>query len=170
MSAPPRHPLSVVFLLHVAVEAPFALQGIWAGHSLPFLQLTNTTLVLLKLYSALLLASCLASLLCFSLPEFLPGKRAFAIQLLIYHSIAATLLIYHSIAATVLFQSPRFIPHSLGKVAESVAVTPEKIWGALHGVVSVMIGMWWQVSSKYCGERHDLTHNRSSLHSGTPRG
>ncbi|CAE6463660.1 unnamed protein product [Rhizoctonia solani] len=130
----PRHPLSVVFLLHIAVEAPFALQGIWAGHSLPFIQLTNTTLVLLKLYSALLLASCLASLLCFNLPEFLPGKRAFALQL----------LAYHSIAATVLFQSPRFIPHSLGSVAESASITPEKIWGALHGVVSVLVGLWWQ--------------------------
>ncbi|CAE7234265.1 unnamed protein product [Rhizoctonia solani] len=139
MSAPPRHPLSVVFLLHIAVEAPFALQGIWAGHSLPFIQLTNTTLVLLKLYSGLLIASCLASLLCFGLPEFLPGKRAFAIQL----------LIYHSIAATILFQSPRFIPHSLGSVAETVGVTPEKIWGALHGVVSVMIGMWWQFTLGY---------------------
>ncbi|CAE6419556.1 unnamed protein product [Rhizoctonia solani] len=120
MSAPQRHPLSIVFLLHIAVEAPFALQGIWAGHSLPFIQLTNTTLVLLKV-------------------EFLPGKRAFAIQL----------LVYHSIAATILFQSPRFIPHSLGSVAESVAITPEKIWGALHGVVSVIIGMWWQFTLGY---------------------
>ncbi|KAF8679533.1 hypothetical protein RHS04_04660 [Rhizoctonia solani] len=138
MSAP-RHPLSVVFLLHIAVEAPFALQGIWAGHSLPFIQLTNTTLVLLKLYSAVLLASCLASLLCFNLPEFLPGKRAFALQL----------LAYHSIAATVLFQSPRFIPHSLGSVAESASITPEKIWGALHGVVSVLVGLWWQFTLGY---------------------
>lgn len=140
MSAPvARHPLSVVFLLHIAIEAPFALQGIWAGHSLPFIQLTNTTLVLLKMYSALLLASCLASLLCFNLPEFLPGKRAFAIQL----------LIYHTIAATILFQSPRFVPHSFGPLAESLSVTPEKIWGAIHGLVSLGVGMWWQFTLGY---------------------
>ncbi|KAG8774595.1 hypothetical protein FRC12_001894 [Ceratobasidium sp. 428] len=137
MSAPgpkANHPLSAVFLLHIAVEAPFALQGILAGQTLPFIQLTNTTLILLKMYSAMLLASCLASLLCFNLPEFLPGKRAFAIQLLIYHSVAAAML----------FQSPRFIPHSLGSLAESVAITPEKIWGTLHGMISVGLGLWWQ--------------------------
>ncbi|KAF8609166.1 hypothetical protein BDV93DRAFT_518021 [Ceratobasidium sp. AG-I] len=134
-----RHPLSVIFLLHIAVEIPVAIQGIWAGHSLPFIQMTNTTLVLLKLYSALMLASCLASLLCFGLPEFLPGKRAFAIQL----------LIYHSVAAAILFQSPRFIPHSLGSLAESLAITPEKIWGAAHGLVSVGLGTWWQLTLGY---------------------
>ncbi|QRV76064.1 hypothetical protein RhiJN_18899 [Ceratobasidium sp. AG-Ba] len=132
--APRNHPLSAVFLLHIAIDGPFALQGLLAGDSLPFMQLTNTTLVLLKMYSALLLASCLASLLCFNLPEFLPGKRAFAIQLLAYHSIVAALL----------FQSPRFIPHSLGTLAESVAITPEKIWGSLHGLISLGLGMWWQ--------------------------
>lgn len=30
------------------MEAPLAIQGIWAPHTLPFLQLNNTTVVVLK--------------------------------------------------------------------------------------------------------------------------
>lgn len=41
--------------------------------------------------------------------EFLPGKRALAIAL----------CIYHSIASTILFQAPRFIPHTFGPWFES---------------------------------------------------
>lgn len=78
---------SAIFLLHIALEIPVAIQGVWNPASLPFLQLNNTTVVILKvrsqillwfgslieqscqkLYSALVLASCITSLLCFSLP------------------------------------------------------------------------------------------------------
>jgi hypothetical protein len=68
------------------------------------------------------------------LPEFLPGKRALAIGL----------CIYHSIASTVLYQSPRFIPHTFGVVAESFKVTPENVWGTLHGIIGLMMVFWWQ--------------------------
>jgi hypothetical protein len=43
-----QHISSSVFLLHIAMEAPLAMQGIWAPHTLPFLQLNNTTVVVLK--------------------------------------------------------------------------------------------------------------------------
>ena len=59
---------SVVFLLHIALESPIAIQGIWSPSALPFLDLNNTTVVLLKLYSALVTATCISSFLCFSLP------------------------------------------------------------------------------------------------------
>ncbi|RDB30656.1 hypothetical protein Hypma_005783 [Hypsizygus marmoreus] len=131
-----RSPLSAVFLLHIALEAPIAFQGLWSPASLPFLQLNNTTLVIVKMYSALVLASCLSSLLCFSLPEFLPGKRAFAMGL----------CIYHSIASTILFQSPRFIPHSFGPFMEQYKVTPELLWGIFHGIVGLGMVLWWQVT------------------------
>lgn len=39
---------SAVFLLHIAVEIPIAIQGLWAPAQLPFLELNNTTLVMLK--------------------------------------------------------------------------------------------------------------------------
>ncbi|KAG6812463.1 hypothetical protein H0H92_002728 [Tricholoma furcatifolium] len=94
--AAPRHPFSVIFLLHIALEAPIAIQGVWSPLELPFIQLNNTTLVITKvsrdtileralwseallsdtqLYSALVLASCLMSLLCFGLPGACLGLR-----------------------------------------------------------------------------------------------
>jgi hypothetical protein len=43
-------------------------------------------------------------------PEFLPGKRALAIGL----------CVYHSILSTILFQAPRFIPFTLGPFFEAL--------------------------------------------------
>ncbi|KAK0446626.1 hypothetical protein EV421DRAFT_1790321 [Armillaria borealis] len=139
MSAPPRSPLSVVFLLHIAVEIPLAIQGIWSPATLPFLQLTNTTLVLLKLYASLALASCIVALLCFPLPEFLPGKRALAMGLCVYHSSASTVLYY----------APRFIPYSFGPFFEQYRITPENVWGTVHGLVGLGMVVWWQLTLPY---------------------
>lgn len=136
MSIHLRSPFSVVFLLHLALEMPIAIQGVWQPISLPFLQLNNTTLVFLKLYSALLLASCIVSGLCFSLPEFMPGKRALAIGL----------CIYHSIASTILFQAPRFIPYSFGPFMEQQRITPEIVWGICHGILGLGMVVWWQAT------------------------
>ena len=82
------------------------------------------------MYATLVLGVCLMALLCYPLPgelsrfyvyvarakrlnpdmiEFLPGKRALAIGL----------CVYHSVVSTVLFQAPRFIPFSLGPFLES---------------------------------------------------
>jgi len=129
-----RSPLSAVFLLHIAVEIPIAIQGLWAPAQLPFLELNNTTLVMLKLYAALSLGTCVMALLCHSLAEFLPGKRAAAIGL----------TVYHCVASTILFQSPRFVPFSLGELAESFKITPEVLWGAVHGFISLGFVFWWQ--------------------------
>lgn len=135
MSAP-RHPLAVIFLLHIALEIPLAFQGLWSPALLPLLQLNNTTIVVLKLYAALSLSTCLISLLCFPLPDFLPGKRAFAMGL----------CIYHSVTSTVLFQAPRFIPRSFGPLAEQYKLTPEILWGTLHGLVGLGMVVWWQAT------------------------
>jgi hypothetical protein len=43
-----RHPLSVLYLLHIALEIPLAMKGIWSPHTLPFMEMNNTTLVMLK--------------------------------------------------------------------------------------------------------------------------
>ncbi len=37
-----------MFLLHIALEAPFAIQGLFASASLPVLDATNTTLIFVK--------------------------------------------------------------------------------------------------------------------------
>ncbi|EJC99362.1 uncharacterized protein FOMMEDRAFT_142896 [Fomitiporia mediterranea MF3/22] len=139
MSQPAQSPLqfrSTVFLLHIALEIPVAIQGIWSPASLPLLELNNTTIAILKLYAALSFASCIAAFLCFSLPEFLPGKRALAIGL----------TVYHCIASTILFQAPRFIPHSFGELFESFKLTPEVLWGTLHGVIGLGFVSWWQAT------------------------
>lgn len=140
-----------MFLIHIALEAPLVVQTFFTPASLPFIQMTNTTVVLLKVRRSLRFhdarspplvvrrhrrrdmyrlrarlsspryvlryrghtdimhmdadvgdASCQIS-------EFLPGKRAFAIAL----------CVYHSVASTILFQAPRFIPHTFGVLSES---------------------------------------------------
>lgn len=129
-----RHPLSLVFLLHIALESPLAVQGLLAAHRLPFLQMNNTTLVILRMFSSLSGASALGAFLVFPLPEYLPGKRAFAI----------VLMLYHMLVAGILYQSPRFIPYSLGALAEQAKLTPELIWSAAHGFIALIFGLWWQ--------------------------
>lgn len=138
----------------MALEAPIVIQGLLFPSSLPFLQLTNTAVVLLKVRSvqsfevsrklmniydhSFMHPLCLlpASLVCFASlflvrtvklnpesrvglftndPEFLPGKRALAIGL----------CVYHSIVSTILYQAPRFIPHSFGPAAEGYATLNE---------------------------------------------
>ncbi|KAF8903920.1 hypothetical protein CPB84DRAFT_1773708 [Gymnopilus junonius] len=131
-----KSPLSIVFLLHIALEIPVAIQGIFSPANLPFMQLNNTAVVLLKLYSSLVLASCITTLLCFNLPEFLPGKRALAIGL----------CIYHAICSTVLYQAPRFIPHTFGPAFETLKVTPEAVWGTAHGIIGLGMVVWWQLT------------------------
>ncbi len=76
------------------------------------------------------------------------------------------LCVYHSVASTVLFQAPRFIPHSFGPLAEQLSViwrsiivvssvfmvyfrykiTPEILWGTLHGFAGLGMVVWWQAT------------------------
>lgn len=39
---------SVIFLLHIALDVPIAVQGLWSPFSMPFLQLNNTAVVFVK--------------------------------------------------------------------------------------------------------------------------
>lgn len=96
--------------------------------------------------------------------EFLPGKRALAIGL----------CVYHSVVSTVLFQAPRFIPYSFGAFIESSVilapsaahirryiyadprsassrynVTPEIVWGCMHGFLGLGFVAWWQGTVAY---------------------
>lgn len=131
-----RHPFSVIFLLHIALDIPVAIQGLFSPAALPFIQLNNTALVFIKLYGALAAGMCVAALLAFGLPEFLPGKRAIAIGL----------CLYHVTCSTILYNAPRFIPMSLGDAAESLKATPENIWATLHGFIGLGFAIWWQVT------------------------
>ncbi|KAG8799851.1 hypothetical protein FRB91_008932 [Serendipita sp. 411] len=101
--------------------------------------MSNTTLLVLKLYAGFLLASFLSALMCWTLPEFLPGKRAFALQL----------CLYHTIATTALWHSPRFIPITLGASPESIGITLERIWCVMHGLLSAAFALWWHITLPY---------------------
>jgi len=131
-----RHPFSAIFLLHIALDIPVAIQGLFSPAALPFLQLNNTALVFIKLYGALAAGMCAAAFLAYGLPEFLPGKRALAIGL----------CLYHVTCSTILYSAPRFIPISLGELAESFKATPETIWGTVHGLVGFGFAIWWQTT------------------------
>nr|GAT51250.1 predicted protein [Mycena chlorophos] len=134
-----RSPLSAVFLLHIALEVPLAIQGVFSPTGLPFVQLNNTTIAILKLYSALTLSLCVVAFLAYGLPEFLPGKRALAIGL----------CIYHTACSTILYNAPRFIPMSLGPMAEGFNIWPERVWGTMHGFLGVGMVIWWQGTLQY---------------------
>ncbi|KAL7410070.1 hypothetical protein BDY24DRAFT_401292 [Mrakia frigida] len=136
MSGPVNSIFSLVFLLHVAAEAPFAVQALWAPLSLPLLEITNTTLVFIKLFAALSLSVSVGAFLCWPLPEYLPGKRAFGLSL----------LLYHASVSTIIFQAPRFIPFSLGEAAESIRFTPETAWALIHVVLGLGFASWWQLT------------------------
>ena len=71
--------------------------------------------------------------------EFLPGKRALAIAL----------CIYHATVSTVLFNAPRFIPHTFGALAESYRFPPEIAWGVFHGLIGLGFATWWQGTIPY---------------------
>lgn len=79
-----------------------------------------------------MLSLCAVCLLVYNLPDYLPGKRALAILL----------LLYHGAASTVLLQAPRFIPHSFGPHAEGAHVTPESVWGVAHGMLALLVSAW----------------------------
>jgi len=133
------HPISIVFMLHILLEAPFCFFALIRPEALPFLEMSNTTLIMIKLYAGLLLSSMLSSYLVWGLPEFLPGKRALALQL----------CLYHTIVTTALWQSPRFIPLTLGAGPESLGITIERAWCVSHGLMSVALGLWWHITLPY---------------------
>jgi len=134
-----RSPLSIIFLVHAAMDGPIAMLGAMVPEQLPFIDMTNTTVIMIKLYSCLVFGSCIASVLCYSLPDFLPGKRALALGLLMYHVTASSALFY----------SPRFIPFTLGPLPESLGITAERIWAAGHGLVVIGLSLWWQLTLQF---------------------
>lgn len=133
------HPVSIVFLLHILLEAPICFFALVRPEALPFLDMNNTTLIALKLYAALLLSSFLSAYLVWGLPEFLPGKRALALQL----------CLYHTIVTTALWHAPRFIPYTIGAGPESLGITVERVWCASHALMSAALAIWWHVTLPY---------------------
>lgn len=88
------------------------------------------------MWSSLALALSLVCLLFYSLPDYLPGKRAAAILLLLYHGVVSSVLLNADSIVDFAFPE-RFAKHG---------VRLESIFGVAHGILSLMTVSWWQAS------------------------
>ncbi|PWN46790.1 hypothetical protein IE53DRAFT_391050 [Violaceomyces palustris] len=126
---------NIVWLLHAALEGPLSAIALFLPRALPIEGMTAATVVILKLYASIALALAITCLLLYSLPDYLPGKRACAIML----------LIYHATASSVLLNAPSFISLQFsGFAQEKLKISPESIVGCLHGFLALIITFWWQ--------------------------
>jgi hypothetical protein len=139
-----RSPLAVVYLLHIALDLPVAIQGLWLPQNLPFLEMNNTALVLLKVRSVAsmrgrVLTACVRSCTRRSFSAR-ASRRSYASRSLVRRptsrpssrstkcrtdflpgkrAFSICLCLYHTISSTILIQSPRFIPITFGALFES---------------------------------------------------
>lgn len=154
---------NIIWLLHAATEAPVAFIGLFFTHSLSFKdKINNTTAVIIKvsfrtasfalrlksstdyvapfflvqLYATLALSLSIICILLYGLPDYLPGKRAAAILL----------LLYHGVASSVLLNAEPFIDFAFADVLAKHGVRVETVAGVAHGFMSLMTVSWWQAS------------------------
>ncbi|KAI3628856.1 hypothetical protein CBS14141_000559 [Malassezia furfur] len=144
-STPPAVPLSpynVFWLLHVILELPMGILAFLSPRDLPFGDLTPTTVLLL---GSFLIASSVSCLLMFGLPDFLPGKRAFAVQLLLFHAIVSSVF-FQLDPHIIQLELPPFFAETLhgDEILEKVPI--QMIVGVLHGLLSLLITVWWQAT------------------------
>lgn len=88
------------------------------------------------MFSTLSLSLSIICLLLYGLPDYLPGKRAAAILL----------LLYHGVASSVLLNAEPFIPFNFPANFAQHGVRVESILGIAHGLLSLLTVTWWQVS------------------------
>ncbi|KAJ9479746.1 hypothetical protein PHBOTO_003244 [Pseudozyma hubeiensis] len=128
---------NIIWLLHAATEAPVAFIGLFFTYSLHFKdEITNTTAVIIKLYATLSLSLSIICILLYGLPDHLPGKRACAILL----------LLYHGVASSVLLNAEPFIDFAFADALSKHGVRIETIAGVAHGIMSLATVSWWQSS------------------------
>ena len=72
--------MTYLILVHIALEIPVAIQGVWTPSNLPFLQLNNTAAVIIlkegKLYENYLLGSLDDIAICLAPVSVLPHRSA----------------------------------------------------------------------------------------------
>ena len=78
----------------------------------------------------------------FALPDFLPGKRAFAVQLLLFHAVISAVA-FQLDPRVVRVSLPAFVTDNLpvDEILEKVPVT--YIIGTIHGLLSLLITVWY---------------------------
>ncbi|CDR88504.1 uncharacterized protein SPSC_04331 [Sporisorium scitamineum] len=129
--------LNIIWLLHAALEGPVSFIGLFFTRSLHFKDdITNTVAVIIKLYATLALSLSIICMLLYGLPDYLPGKRAAAILL----------LLYHGVASSVLLNADPFIDFAFPEILAKHGVTVEAVAGVAHGFMSLLTVSWWQAS------------------------
>ena len=87
----------------------------------------------------MLLTSCLASLLCFGLPDYLPGKRAFAMHLLLFHGFISAIFLQVR-DGIIFFELPKFVLELIPAAAQ----VKNTVWiAATHGLISFVAVLWY---------------------------
>lgn len=124
----------------------------WRGSVLTHTQFLGTSLI----------ASSVTAVLCFGLPDYLPGKRAFAVQLLIFHAIVSALWLQ---------ANPTVVQVEFPVALRAYLPPPEripftKLVGVLHGLLSLVISGWYVAS----GTRIGLTQQVASYGAGGAAG
>lgn len=89
-----------------------------------------------QLYATLALSLSIICILLYGLPDYLPGKRAAAILLLLYHGVASSILL----------NAEPFIDFAFADALSKHGVRVETIAGVAHGFMSLMTVSWWQSS------------------------
>lgn len=133
---------NVFWLLHVFLELPVAMLAYIHPYAFPLANVTESTVLIMKLLATFILTSCVGCLLCFMLPDYLPGKRALALQLFLFHGIVA-ILFWLLPPGIVLYKLPVFVLN-LFPLLEQV---PNTVFiGSAHAVVSFVGVCWWQAT------------------------
>ncbi|PPR00370.1 hypothetical protein CVT24_004404 [Panaeolus cyanescens] len=159
-----RSPFAGIFLLHIALEIPVAVQGIISPENLPFLQLNNTAVVLLKVcnpfiqayrllrYGMQQLRSCIVALLCFPLPGTSHFPTSYPAN---EHWQSACASTTPSVPRFCTKRQDSYLTHSAPlsnrasfsqSLGRSMKITPENLWGTLHGFVGLGMVVWWQAT------------------------
>ncbi|TFY51651.1 hypothetical protein EVG20_g10900 [Dentipellis fragilis] len=149
-----RSPLSVVFLVHLLFETPLAVQGFIAPHTLPFLQLNNTTLVFIKVrvhtrpLTLLLRIRVRSHLAPHTAVLRARGGHVPQLTALLFAP-RVCLALTRDLQSSSPGNAERFIPYSFGPFLEAYKLTPEVLLGGLHGFLSLGILAWWQGTVAY---------------------
>ncbi|SHO76929.1 Uncharacterized protein MSYG_1268 [Malassezia sympodialis ATCC 42132] len=134
--------LNVFWLLHVIAELPLGILAFLDPAAIPLAHPSGSTLLLIQLLGAMLLTSSICALLCFGLPDYMPGKRAVAIQLLLFHGIVSAVFMRLP-DGVVTFQ----LPAKLLELLPWLGMYRMPIWiAAVHGCIAVLATGWWQAT------------------------
>lgn len=95
----------------------------------------------------------------FALPDFLPGKRAFAVQLLLFHAVISAVA-FQLDPRVVRVSLPAFVTDNLpvDEILEKVPVT--YIIGTIHGLLSLLITVWYVPRLTQVASHHPLGQGR----------